>query len=62
MAYQLLGDIIFRTGEKTASQRVLREFDVKLGEWSYEIIWSELSEQEKKILSLIAKNCLPISN
>lgn len=55
MAYQLLGDIIFRTGEKTASQRVLREFDVKLGEWSYEIIWSELSEQEKRILSLIAK-------
>lgn len=54
MAYQLLGDIIFRAKEKTISQKVLKEFDVKLSEWSYEIIWSELSNQERNILVLIA--------
>ena len=54
MAYQVLGDILFRTGERSATKAVLKEFDDKLSEWSYEIIWSELSMHERKILSLVA--------
>lgn len=54
MAYQVLGDILFRTGEKSATKAVLKEFDDKLSEWSYETIWSKLSNQERKILSLVA--------
>lgn len=54
LAYQILGDILFRTGETEMSSKILKEYDIKLGDWSYEIIWSELTENEKKILSLIA--------
>ena len=54
MAYQILGDILFRTKKVSLTQKVLQEYDFNLGQWSYEIIWSELTEKEKEILSLIA--------
>ena len=54
MAYQILGDILFRTKKVSLTQKVLQEYDLNLGQWSYEIIWSELTEKEKEILSLIA--------
>ena len=54
MAYQILGDILFRTKKVSLTQKVLQEYYLNLDQWSYEIIWSELTEKEKEILSLIA--------
>lgn len=54
LAYQVLGDILFRTGERTLSKKVLSEFDVKLNDWSYRTIWSELSNEEKRCLFCIS--------
>lgn len=34
---------------------MLREYDKNLAEWSYDIIWSELTLKEKEILALIAQ-------
>ncbi len=55
LAYQVLGDILYRNNEKSLSKRVLKEFDIKMSDWSYEIIWNELTNSEKEILSLIAE-------
>ncbi len=54
MAYQLLGDILYRNNVKSLTPKVVKEFDLKITEWSYEIIWNELTETEKKILSCVA--------
>ena len=58
LAYQILGDILYRNNEKTLTSKVLKEYDVKLNDWSYEIIWSELSECEKNVLNLIEEGNL----
>lgn len=55
MAFQTLGDILFRSGKKALDQVVLEEYDSRLGEWSYDIIWKDLSKREKEILSLVAE-------
>ena len=55
MAFQTLGDILFRSGKKALDQAVLEEYDGRLGEWSYDIIWKDLSKREKEILSLVAE-------
>lgn len=54
LVYQILGDILFRNNETSLTQKILKEYDAKLCDWSYEIIWSELTSNEKDILSLIA--------
>lgn len=54
MAYQLLGDILFRNNVTSLTKDVVKEFDLKIGDWSYEIIYSELTETERKILTLVA--------
>ena len=54
LAYQILGDILYKSIEKNLNSKVLKEFDLKLSEWSYEIIWSELTIKEQQILSIIA--------
>ena len=56
LAYQILGDILFRTGEKTLTKKVLSEFDLKLNDWSYKIIWSGLSNEEKRVLLCMVDN------
>lgn len=55
LAYQVLGDILFEKEKKTISNEVLREYDKNLAEWSYDIIWSELTLKEKEILALMAQ-------
>ena len=55
MAYQLLGDILFRLDKKELDHDVIKEYDQKLSEWSYELIWLKLTEKEKQILTCIAK-------
>lgn len=54
MAYQLLGDILFRNNVTALTNKVIKEFDLKIGDWSYEIIYNDLTNTEQKILSLIA--------
>ena len=54
LAYQVLGDILYRTNEKSLTKKVLSEFDLKLYDWSYKIIWSELTNEEKRVLTCIA--------
>lgn len=55
MAYQLLGDILFRNKTVSLTKEVKKEFDLKIGDSSYEIIWRELTENERNILTCIAK-------
>lgn len=54
LAYQILGDILFRTKKTKIDSSVLEEYDLKLSDWSYQIIWSELSKVEKRILTLVS--------
>lgn len=46
-AYQLLGSIVY---EKGLSEESLEEYDQKLGDNAYSLIWEQLSEKEKEIL------------
>ena len=54
-AYQVLGDILYRNKKNNVDDTVLKEYDRKLMEWSYDIIWSELTEREKDILTMLAE-------
>ncbi len=49
-AYQLLGDILFRSGKKEADKFVLQKYDEALQERSYNFVFDELSEKEKEIV------------
>ncbi len=55
MAYQLLGDILFRSNSTSITNEIKKEFDLKIGDSSYEIIWRELTDNERNILTCIAK-------
>lgn len=55
LAYQILGDILFRNKEYKLSEKVLNEFDEKLNNWSYGLIYEEMSEKEKEIIKAIAE-------
>ncbi len=54
LAFQILGDILFQTKKTKIDKALLSSYDAKLAEWSYEITWKELTEQEKRILTLLA--------
>ncbi len=54
LAFQVLGDILYQSKKREADKELLADYDSKLAEWSYDIIWSECTEQDKKIMSLIA--------
>ncbi len=49
-AYQLLGDILFISGEHSLSEDNVRKFDETIYERAYSIIYKELSPREKAIL------------
>lgn len=53
-AYQLLGYILFNQKKKKVDDKVLREFDLMLDEKSYSKIYSELSNKEKEIITVVA--------
>ncbi len=50
-AYQLLGSIVY---EKGLNEESLEEYDQKLGDNAYSLIWEQLSEKEKEILFALA--------
>ena len=50
-AYQLLGSIVY---EKGLNEESLEEYDQKLGDNAYSLMWEQLSEKEKEILFALA--------
>lgn len=54
-AYQALGKYMWESDTKNISQDVLEKFDAALAEGTYNIIWRELSENEKMYISFICK-------
>ncbi len=54
LAFQILGDILYRSGKRKIDAELLSDYDARLAEWSYEFIWSELTDQEKKVMTFIA--------
>ncbi len=53
-AYQLLGNLLFETGETKLNEATLNKFDLVLDERVYSKIYSELSSKEKSILKCAA--------
>ena len=53
--FQVLGDILFRKGKRRIDADVTNEFDQALREGVYDILFSELSPMEIKILIAIAQ-------
>lgn len=53
-AFQVLGYIRYK--RKKRLDELIREFDEIMEEYSYEKIWSELSEKDREIVKLLAKN------
>lgn len=49
-AFQLLGYLLFRSGQRSLSEAILQEYDENLSSYVYEKIWSTCSENDKKFL------------
>lgn len=48
-AYQLLGDLLYRTDKKEITEEILQSFDSALEDNVYNKIWSSLSKNQKTI-------------
>lgn len=46
-AFQILGYLVFENGKKSVSKSILKEYQLILGESSYDKIWEELSPNER---------------
>ncbi len=55
-AFQLLGYLLFRSGERSLSENILLQYDEYLSSYVYEKIWSTCSENDKKFLLAIPSN------
>lgn len=53
-AFQMLGHLMFDSGKKVLEDEVYRDYKYTLYENSYEKIWEELSDNEQKIVEVIA--------
>ena len=51
--FQLLGSILYKSNKKKVDKEVLEKYDLSLDDNAYSMIWSSLSENEKKILYAI---------
>lgn len=49
-AYQVIGHLLFTSKKKKMDRKLLSEFDQYLQEYVYDKTWSELSENDKKVL------------
>lgn len=54
-AFQMLGYIYWDNGGKEDIDSILPDYDYALREYSYDKIWSELSEKDKEILDELSK-------
>mgnify|MGYP003323285672 CR=1 FL=1 len=55
-AYQLLGDLLFKSQQHELNQEIIDKFDELIQERSYSIIYSELTNLEKDIIKSICRN------
>ncbi len=55
-AFQLLGYLLFRSGERSLSETILHQYDESLSSYVYEKIWSTCSENDKKALLALPSN------
>lgn len=55
-AFQLLGYLLYENKETHLTQKILDEYDTYLFEYSYQKLWSELTDKEKQILKSINSN------
>ncbi len=53
--FQILGYTIFDAGKNEADDSVLIEYEANLEDCSYEKIWEELSDEERRVVTAIAK-------
>ena len=54
-AFQILGYMLFESGEKVLDDDTLFEYKMSLYEGSYEKIWEEMSESERLVIKAIAE-------
>lgn len=55
-AYQVLGYLLFEAKKKEITKGTLSEFNIRLGEYVYEKVYSELNETSKTILKAIKED------
>ena len=55
-AFQLLGYLLFRNGERSLSETILHQYDESLSSYVYEKIWSTCSGNDKKFLLAFTSN------
>ena len=53
-AFQILGHLIFDSGEKVFFDEIYKDFKTELFDNAYEKIWRELSEKEREVLKMIS--------
>ena len=54
LAYQILGSLLFESGKTAIDDKIIDDFDSKIINLAYRIIYKELSEKEKRILNAMA--------
>lgn len=55
-AFQLLGHLLYEEKDKKLSSSLLSQYDAMLSEYSYDKIWSTLSEGDKKVVRAFSSN------
>ncbi len=53
LAFQVLGYVIWESENKTIDEKILDEFDERMADVAYTKIWSELSNNDKKVMMAI---------
>ena len=56
LAFQILGYVIWESGDIKISNKILEEFDQRIADVAYTKIWSELSKNDKKVIIAIEKS------
>ena len=57
LAFQILGYVVWANGKSAhLSEKILEEFDARIAESAYDKLWSELSDNDKKVMMAIAES------
>ena len=56
LAFQILGYVIWESGDIKISNKILEEFDQRIADVAYTKIWSDLSKNDKKVIIAIEKS------
>jgi len=55
-AFQELGSLYFRNGKSKQFEEIIEEYQTELFSYSYEKIWEELSDSDRRLVRLLADN------